>query len=88
MDFATGLSIGLILGGIGGGIASLYIFAESFGVSESDPEQEIMQEPIRTEETVEPENISPNEAQKYSGTKRRRKKGITGRSKKKRRRGG
>ena len=87
MDFTMGLSVGLILGGVGGVTAGFYIFAKTI-VSESDTEQEIIQEPRRTLEKMKPESISQNRAQKYSGTKRRRKKGITGRSKRKRKRGG
>ena len=88
MDFTTGLSIGLILGSVGGVAVGFYIFARAVFVSESDTEQEIIQEPSNAPETKEPENISQNRTQKYSGARRRRKKGITGRSKKKRKRGG
>lgn len=89
MDFTTGLSVGLIIGSVGGFAVGFYNFARAVVVSESDTEQEeIIQEPSNATETAEPENISQNKAQKYSGAKRRRKKGITGRSKKKRKRGG
>lgn len=89
MDFTMGLSIGLILGSVGGVAVGFYIFARAVVVSESDTEQEeIIQEPSNAPETAEPENISRNRAQKIFRCKRRRKKGITGRSKKKRKRGG
>ena len=87
MDFTTGLTIGLILGGVGGVAVGFYFFARAVAVSDSDTEKEIIQEPNNAPETKEPENISRNRTQKYSCTKRRRKKGITGRSKK-RKRGG
>lgn len=79
MDFTVGLSVGIIFGGIGGVVTGFYFFAKIISVSDSDTGQEI---------TQEPEIISGNKTKKYSDKKRRRRKGITGRSKKKRRKDG
>ena len=80
MDFTTGLTTGLFLGATCGIILGFYFFAESLGVSESDT--------VGKELTLtEPIDAIAKDTKNHSGRKRR-KKGITGRSKKKRQGGG
>ena len=83
MEFTAGVTAGLFFGLIIGATLGMYICANEFDVSESDTEEEFTQQA-----SGEPETVSPNKTQKSFDGKRRRKKGITGRRKKRRKRGG